>query len=83
MVESEPGMRIRRGLRSAVQPIGIADPVSTVHIDPAPLMGILIFIHMLIGNAEDVQAKPGRSRASGTGRGSKNEIAVWIVVMRG
>ena len=59
---SEPGMRVGRGLRSAVQPVCIADPVCTVHIDPAPLVGILIFIHVLIRNAQDIQTDVSNGR---------------------
>ena len=75
-------MLVRRGFRAAVEAVGVADPVNSVDVDAAPLMGILVFVHMLVGDAEDVQAQPGSAGAAGAGRGAQNEIAVRVVIVR-
>ena len=77
----KPGMHIGRRFRAAVEAIGIADPICAVHINAAPLMGILIFIHMFIRDAENVQTEPGSAGTACTGRGAEDKIAIRVIVM--
>ena len=48
-------MLIGGRLRTAVESIRIEDPICPVDVNPAPLVGILVFIDMVIENAEDIQ----------------------------
>lgn len=55
-------------LRPAVEAVGVANPVGTVHIDAAPLVAPLVLVDVLIGDPQDIQAEaggPGASRAGG------------------
>ena len=75
-------MHIRSRFRSAVQSVCVTDPVGSVHIDTAPLVGILILVYVLVRDAEDIQAEPCRSGAAGAGGRPQYELAVGIVVVR-
>ena len=48
LVEERVRMHIRGRFRAAVEAVGVADPVGPVDIYPAPLVGILILVDMLI-----------------------------------
>ena len=76
-------MRIRCRLRSAVEPVGVADPIGPIDVDTAPLVGVLVFIHMLIRNAQNVQAQAGGPGTTRTGSGVQHKIAIGVVVMLG
>ena len=74
-------MLIGGRLRTAVESIRIADPICPVDVHPAPLVGILVFIDMFIGNAEDIQTQAGSACASGAGGGALNEVSIRIIIM--
>lgn len=76
-------MLVRRGFRTAVQAIGITNPIhATAHIHAAPLVRVLIFVDVLIGNAQHIQAQAGCSRTARTRGDTGNEEAVRVVVVR-
>ena len=54
-------------LRTAVEAVGVADPVSVPHRHTAPLVAVLVLVDMLVGDAQHVQAEPGGTGAAGTG----------------
>lgn len=58
-------MPIRGRFRPCIQSIRITDPIGSVEIDPAPLMGPLILVHMLIRITQHIQTQSRGSRASG------------------
>ena len=48
------------GFRAAVQAKRIADPVAAVlHGHTAPLVAVLVLVHMLIGDTQNVQTQSG------------------------
>ena len=71
-------MRIGPRLRAAIEAVGVANPISPVDIDPAPLVGVLVLVNMLIGNAEDIQAQSGGPGAAGAGRRTQDKILSLI-----
>ena len=76
------GVLIGGRFRTAVQAIGITDPIgSIVHQDAAPLVGPLVFVYMLIGDPQNIQAQARGAGASGAGGDMQHQIAVGIVIM--
>ena len=75
------GVLIGSRLRSAVQTIGITDPVGAIQIYSAPLVTPLIFVYMFIGDAQYIQAKTGSAGTAGAGCHMIHQIAVGIVIV--
>ena len=51
-------------LRTAVEAVGVADPVSVPHRHTAPLVAVLVLVDMLVGDAQHVQAEPSTKMAN-------------------
>lgn len=77
-------MLIGFGFRAAVQAERIADPVAAVlHGHAAPLVAVLVLVHMLIWDAQNVQTQSGGPGTPGTGCCAQYKITVGVVVMVG
>lgn len=74
-------MLVGSGLRPDIQAVCVTDPVDSIDVHPAPLVGVLILVDVLVLNAQDVQAQAGRPGAAGAGGGALNEVAVGVVVV--
>ena len=74
-------MGIGCGLGAAEQAVGIADPVSAAGIHAAPLVAPLVFVHVLIGQAQNAQAKTRCPGGGGTGANALDKEAVRIGVV--
>lgn len=74
-------MLVGSRLRPDIQAVCVTDPVDSIDVHPAPLVGVLILVDVLVLNAQDVQAQAGRPGAAGAGGGALNEVAVGVVVV--
>lgn len=82
MSGSQIRVHIRCRLRPCIQAVGVTNPVGAVDIDPAPLMSPLVFVDVLIGDTEDIQAQSCGSGTSGAGGHAQDKIAIGVIIVR-
>ena len=82
MSGSQIRVHIGGRLRPRIQAVGVTNPVGAVDIDPAPLMSPLVFVDVLIGDTEDIQAQSCGSGTSGAGGHAQDKIAIGVIIVR-